>query len=150
MTAKIREIIFLSILYFVVIPPRLSTGQQVPCLFFMGDSLFDNGNNNVGPTVRFSNGEIMADFLGDNICIRVLSDDIFLCIYIIYLFSDLREYKIIEVGSILCYKCFLIHIFPYQAKDVQELYKDGARKICVLGLGLLGCLPQVVSTVCAW
>ncbi|XP_022850858.1 GDSL esterase/lipase At1g29670-like [Olea europaea var. sylvestris] len=53
----------------------------VPCLFFMGDSLFDNGNNNFlstmaksnyppygidypdGPTGRFSNGRNIADFL---------------------------------------------------------------------------------------
>lgn len=55
---------------------------QVPCLFIMGDSLFDNGNNNNlvtaakanyspygidfpdGPTGRFSNGRNMADFIG--------------------------------------------------------------------------------------
>ncbi|KAL2475134.1 GDSL esterase/lipase [Abeliophyllum distichum] len=57
--------------------------QQVPCLFLMGDSLFDNGNNNLlvttakanyppygidypyGPTGRFSNGRNIADFLGE-------------------------------------------------------------------------------------
>ncbi|KAL8468332.1 hypothetical protein ACS0TY_031531 [Phlomoides rotata] len=56
--------------------------QQVPCLFFFGDSLVDNGNNNVlktilkanyrpngidypggVPTGRFSNGRNLADFL---------------------------------------------------------------------------------------
>ncbi|KAL2244730.1 UNVERIFIED_CONTAM: GDSL esterase/lipase [Sesamum indicum] len=56
--------------------------QQVPCLFFLGDSQFDNGNNNLlltsakanyppygidypdGATGRFSNGRNIADFLG--------------------------------------------------------------------------------------
>ncbi|XAR66620.1 Triacylglycerol lipase [Bertholletia excelsa] len=63
--------------------------SQVPCVFFMGDSLLDNGNNNDlptsakanyppygidfpdGPTDRFSNGQNMADvmakFLGFDI-----------------------------------------------------------------------------------
>lgn len=56
--------------------------KQVPCLFLMGDSLFDNGNNNLlitqakanyppygidypyGPTGRFSNGRNIVDYLG--------------------------------------------------------------------------------------
>lgn len=84
MAKKLRKIFFLTIFFhFVVKPPTLSKGQQqVPCIFFMGDSLIDNGNNNNlltfskanyspygidypnGPTGRFSNGENMADFLG--------------------------------------------------------------------------------------
>ncbi|CAA2933790.1 GDSL esterase lipase At1g29670-like [Olea europaea subsp. europaea] len=58
--------------------------KQVPCLFLMGDSLFDNGNNNLlititqakanyppygidypyGPPGRFSNGRNIVDYLG--------------------------------------------------------------------------------------
>lgn len=56
--------------------------QQVPCLFFFGASLTDNGNNNMlntvlksnylpygidfpaGPTGRFSNGKNTPDFIG--------------------------------------------------------------------------------------
>lgn len=56
--------------------------KQVPCLFLMGDSLFDNGNNNLlitqakanyppygidypyGPTGIFSNGRNIVDYLG--------------------------------------------------------------------------------------
>lgn len=84
MAKEFRNLFFLTILlHFVVKRPTLSKGQQqVPCIFFMGDSLIDNGNNNNlmtrakanyspygidypdGPTGRFSNGENMADFLG--------------------------------------------------------------------------------------
>ena len=54
---------------------------QVPCYFIFGDSLVDNGNNNLlptiakanyppygidfdGPTGRFCSGRNMADFIG--------------------------------------------------------------------------------------
>ncbi|KAL1567448.1 GDSL esterase/lipase-like protein [Salvia divinorum] len=58
-------------------------GKQVPCMFIMGDSLFDNGNNNdlftlakcnylpygidypQGPTGRFCNGKNIPDFLAE-------------------------------------------------------------------------------------
>ncbi|XP_073037421.1 GDSL esterase/lipase At1g29670-like [Primulina eburnea] len=57
--------------------------QQVPCTFFMGDSLSDNGNNNLlvtlaksnyppygtdypgGPTGRFTNGKTVPDFIAE-------------------------------------------------------------------------------------
>lgn len=57
-------------------------GQRVPCYFIFGDSVFDNGNNNVlntsakvnyspygidfarGPTGRFSNGRNIPDIIG--------------------------------------------------------------------------------------
>lgn len=57
-------------------------GQQVACYFVFGDSVFDNGNNNVlntvakvnylpygidfplGPTGRFSNGRNIPDVIG--------------------------------------------------------------------------------------
>lgn len=59
-----------------------SAEPQVPCYFIFGDSLVDNGNNNMlqteakvnylpygvdfrdGPTGRFTNGRNMADILG--------------------------------------------------------------------------------------
>lgn len=57
-------------------------GQQAPCYFVFGDSVFDNGNNNAlntkakvnylpygidfpqGPTGRFSNGRNIPDVIG--------------------------------------------------------------------------------------
>lgn len=56
--------------------------QEVPCYFNFGDSVTDNGNNNLlvttsksnyppygidfpdGPTGRFTNGQTFADFIG--------------------------------------------------------------------------------------
>ncbi|KAJ0265445.1 GDSL esterase/lipase [Hirschfeldia incana] len=58
-------------------------GQQVPCYFIFGDSIFDSGNNNnlqskakvnyspygidfpEGPTGRFTNGRTIADIIGE-------------------------------------------------------------------------------------
>lgn len=57
-------------------------GQQAPCFFIFGDSVFDSGNNNdlqskakvnfppygidfpKGPTGRFSNGRTIPDLIG--------------------------------------------------------------------------------------
>ncbi|ESQ54199.1 hypothetical protein EUTSA_v10025601mg [Eutrema salsugineum] len=61
----------------------VARGQQTPCYFVFGDSVFDNGNNNVlntsakvnylpygidftqGPTGRFSNGRNIPDFIAE-------------------------------------------------------------------------------------
>jgi hypothetical protein len=61
-----------------------AAAPQVPCFFIFGDSLVDNGNNNVivsmaranyppygidfagGPTGRFSNGLTTVDVLGEH------------------------------------------------------------------------------------
>ncbi|KAL6546454.1 hypothetical protein OROMI_022175 [Orobanche minor] len=76
----IRSVV-LIIIYILIEPEILIQSQQVPCIFFYGDSQFDNGNNNVlttlaksnyppygidypdGPTGRFSNGQTIADFI---------------------------------------------------------------------------------------
>ncbi|XP_057797661.1 GDSL esterase/lipase At1g29670-like isoform X2 [Salvia miltiorrhiza] len=68
-------------LYFCI--PSVYGMKQAPCVFFFGDSLFDNGNNNflltfanvnyppygidypAGPTGRFSNGKNLPDFLAE-------------------------------------------------------------------------------------
>ncbi|KAK4399291.1 GDSL esterase/lipase [Sesamum angolense] len=72
----------LSIFLSLAMKPIHGQQQQVPCLFFLGDSQFDNGNNNLlltsakanyppygidyadGATGRFSNGRNIADYLG--------------------------------------------------------------------------------------
>ncbi|KAL0352922.1 UNVERIFIED_CONTAM: GDSL esterase/lipase [Sesamum angustifolium] len=71
----------LSIFLSLAMKPIHGQQQQVPCLFFLGDSQFDNGNNNLlltsakanyppygidyadGATGRFSNGRNIADYL---------------------------------------------------------------------------------------
>lgn len=91
----ITKWIFLIILSFFIIKPQIlsiQAQQQVPCLFFFGDSQFDNGNNNFlitsakanyrpygidypdGPTGRFSNGQNIADGLGLFSYIQKFSD----------------------------------------------------------------------------
>lgn len=56
MSNSITKWIFITILSFLINPDVLIQGQrQVPCLFFFGDSLFENGNNNDLITVARSN-----------------------------------------------------------------------------------------------
>lgn len=75
--------VLLLLVFFNLSPLLVKGEQQVPCLFIMGDSLFDNGNNNNlfttakanyppygidfpdGPTGRFTNGKNTADFIAD-------------------------------------------------------------------------------------
>ncbi|KAL8032371.1 hypothetical protein ABFX02_13G091600 [Erythranthe guttata] len=84
MAPTITKWILIAILSILVMKPGIiliQGQQQVPCLFFFGDSQFDNGNNNQlittakvnyppygidfpdGPTGRFTNGKNIADFL---------------------------------------------------------------------------------------
>ncbi|KAL3616983.1 hypothetical protein CASFOL_039377 [Castilleja foliolosa] len=84
MGPTITKLISLIILSFSLKPQIYTQAQQqVQCMFLFGDSLFDNGNNNVlltsskanyrpygidypdGPTGRFSNGRNIADFLAE-------------------------------------------------------------------------------------
>ncbi|KAK4361256.1 hypothetical protein RND71_020208 [Anisodus tanguticus] len=111
-------VMMIALLVFMKLKPLLVKGeQQVPCLFTMGDSTFDNGNNNNlltaananyppygidfpdGSTGRFSNGRNRADFIGPNF--------------------------------------FIILSFT--------LYHYGARKIVVFGLGDIGCVPALLN-----
>ncbi|KAL8468331.1 hypothetical protein ACS0TY_031530 [Phlomoides rotata] len=82
MAISTTKYIFITILIFLSMKIEiLIQGQQVPCLFFFGDSLFDNGNTNMLktilkanyppngidypggiPTGRYSNGRNVADF----------------------------------------------------------------------------------------
>ncbi|XP_073016910.1 GDSL esterase/lipase At1g29670-like [Primulina eburnea] len=75
------KLVAIFIIYFFMTSQVFTHGQQVPCLFFFGASLTDNGNNNMlntvlksnyppygidfsaGPTGRFSNGKNTPDFI---------------------------------------------------------------------------------------
>lgn len=66
----------------ILLQGRVQAAPQVPCFFIFGDSLVDNGNNNVistiaranympygidfsdGPTGRFTNGFTTVDVIG--------------------------------------------------------------------------------------
>ncbi|XP_075482372.1 GDSL esterase/lipase At1g29670-like isoform X1 [Primulina tabacum] len=74
---------FLLFIFFIKSLFLIEGKPQVPCLFFFGDSLFDNGNNNnlvtlakvdyppygidypEGPTGRFCNGRNIPDFIAE-------------------------------------------------------------------------------------
>ncbi|KAH6765267.1 hypothetical protein C2S51_016516 [Perilla frutescens var. frutescens] len=212
--------------------PRTGPGQQeVPCIFFMGDSQIDNGNNNYistrskanyspygvdypgGPTGRFTNGKNMADFiakflgfnksippfatasgreiltgvnygsgaagilvltgstLGDRLSMdmqlfnhkltilrttllmgnaTLASEHLKKCLYVVnigsndYLNNYLmpQNYLTTPLFSPQKFARLLIDVYK---KQLRALYKDGARKVVVFGLGLLGCVPQVIS-----
>ncbi|KAM3284839.1 hypothetical protein P3S67_023638 [Capsicum chacoense] len=78
------DVTMITLIVFMNLKPVLVKGEQkVPCLFIMGDSTFDNGNNNNlltaakanyppygidfpdGPTGRFTNGRNVADFIAE-------------------------------------------------------------------------------------
>lgn len=65
--------IFISILFVGMKTEILTQGQRVPCLFFFGDSLFDNGNTKSSKQIIHLMGLIilvvfqLADILMDEI-----------------------------------------------------------------------------------
>ncbi|KAL1562612.1 GDSL esterase/lipase-like protein [Salvia divinorum] len=83
MAARITNIFYSMLLVYLI--TKCDGKKQVPCVFFFGDSLTDNGNNNflataakanhtpygidypAGPTGRFSNGKNIPDFLAKSL-----------------------------------------------------------------------------------
>ncbi|KAK6133559.1 hypothetical protein DH2020_032688 [Rehmannia glutinosa] len=205
--------------------------QQVPCLFFMGDSLVDNGNNNFlstqakvnylpygidypdGPSGRFGSGRNMPDFLaeflgfeksippfataegpeilkgvnygsgaagildetativGDRISLNrqlfnhgttvsqialllgnatLAIDHLKKCLYIVnmgnndYLINYLQPQYYLT-STFYTPEKFAAILTEQYSQQLRTLYNYGARKIVVHGLGLLGCLPGVLS-----
>ncbi|KAH9667897.1 GDSL esterase/lipase [Citrus sinensis] len=124
--------------------------EQVPCYFIFGDSLFDSGNNNAlptkakanyppygidfpgGPTGRFSNGLNMADVIA-----QLLGFGGFIPSYASARGDDiLKGVNYASGGG---------GILNETARNNLILYKLGARKIAVFGLGLVGCTPGSVA-----
>ncbi|XP_073017146.1 GDSL esterase/lipase At1g29670-like [Primulina eburnea] len=206
-------------------------GQQVPCLFFMGDSLSDNGNNNMritvakanyqpygidypaGPTGRFSNKKNIPDYLaqslgfanpvppfatatgttvqkgvnyasgaagilddtggalGDVISLnrQLLNHQITIarlllirgpfgvtsylnkCLYAVNMGSNdyVNNYLLPQYypsSKLFTPDKFAQRLILQYSRQLKSLYKSGARKVAVFGLGLLGCIPQVLAT----
>ncbi|KAG8385376.1 hypothetical protein BUALT_Bualt03G0036600 [Buddleja alternifolia] len=238
MTPTLARWLLLIILFVVmVMEPQtvlvVQGQQQVPCLFVMGDSYSDNGNNNAlftlaksnyppygidfpqGPTGRFCNGRLVPDFLaqflgfekpvppfatargseilkgvnyasaiagildetgkivGDRISLNrqlqnhqitisrlalllrnsstTVNDYLRKCLYTVnmgtndyianYFLPPLSPRTVLQTPD--QFSVFLIQKYSHQ---LRTLYNSGARKIVVFGLGLLGCLPQELST----
>ncbi|KAG7636668.1 GDSL lipase/esterase [Arabidopsis thaliana x Arabidopsis arenosa] len=125
-------------------------GQRVPCYFVFGDSVFDNGNNNVlntsakvnyspygidfarGPTGRFSNGRNIPDIIAE---LMRFSD------YIPPFTGASPEQAHIGInyasggGGI-----------REETSQHLSLYVLGARKVAVFGVSKLGCTPRMIAS----
>ncbi|KAK6793246.1 hypothetical protein RDI58_006699 [Solanum bulbocastanum] len=122
---------------------------QVPCYFIFGDSLVDNGNNNVirslaradylpygidfpdGPTGRFSNGKTTVDVIAE-----LLGFDDYIPPY-----ATARGREILRGVN-----------FASAAAGIREetgqqltLYNYGARKFVLIGVGQIGCSPNALA-----
>ncbi|XP_075106293.1 GDSL esterase/lipase At1g29670 isoform X2 [Nicotiana tabacum] len=142
---KIWFVLLTVLLVFINLSPLLVKGeQQVPCLFIMGDSLFDNGNNNNlfttakanyppygidfpdGPTGRFTNGKNTADFIAD-----LLGFDKYI--------EPFATVKGVEMFRGVNYASGAAGIRDESGIHLT-LYSYGARKVAVFGLGSIGCI----------
>ncbi|GFQ03185.1 GDSL esterase/lipase at1g29670 [Phtheirospermum japonicum] len=224
------SLIFLSVLLKPQIP--IQAQQQVPCVFFFGDSYFDTGNNNGlitksksnyrpygidypdGPTGRFSNGRVIPDFLAELLgfanpispyvtargsddilrgvnyasgvagirdetlmgggfsmnrqvkihratisSIKILfkknqtsaNDYLNKCLYVVNIgsYDYLNDYYLPESPFSRQFytpdRFAEILIQGLLNQQLRTLYRSGARKVAVFGVGLLGCLPQELA-----
>ncbi|XP_018632611.1 GDSL esterase/lipase At1g29670-like isoform X2 [Nicotiana tomentosiformis] len=169
---KIWFVLLTVLLIFINISSLLVKGeQQVPCLFIMGDSLFDNGNNNNllttakanyppygidfpdGPTGRFTNGKNTADFIAELLGFdkyiepfaTVKGVEMFRGVNYASGAAGIRD----ESGIHLFYPSSLLYkpekyatiLAQQYEKQLKTLYRYGARKVAVFGLGSIGCIP---------
>ncbi|KAF7149897.1 hypothetical protein RHSIM_Rhsim02G0201300 [Rhododendron simsii] len=134
-----------------ILLPLVFGVPQVPCLFFMGDSLFDNGNNNnlvteakanyppygidfpQGPTGRFSNGKNMADFLAEYLGFGKPIPP--------FASTATDDQEILKGVNYASGAAGIRDETGYQL----ILYNKGARKIALFGLGLIGCIPAEIA-----
>ncbi|XP_058201169.1 GDSL esterase/lipase At1g29670-like [Rhododendron vialii] len=217
-----------------ILLPLVFGVPQVPCLFILGDSLFDNGNNNdlvteakanyppygidfpQGPTGRFSNGKNMADFiaeflgfgkpippfasttatddqeilmgvnyasgaagirdetghqLGDRISLKrqllnhqtivsriafglgskeAAADYLSKCIYLVNIGSNdyINNYLMPQnyaTSALYSPDQYADVLNQQYSKLLKILYNEGARKIALFGLGLIGCIPAEIA-----
>ncbi|KAK4490257.1 hypothetical protein RD792_000919 [Penstemon davidsonii] len=120
---------------------QLPKNFTVPALFAFGDSIVDQGNNNLIntplkcnyppygkdfegglPTGRFSNGKTLPDLIGSNDLANT-----YFTIGIPRAHYDISSYGDLLVAS--------------ASSFIKELYKLGARRIGVFGTPPIGCLP---------
>ncbi|THG09115.1 hypothetical protein TEA_010906 [Camellia sinensis var. sinensis] len=101
---------------------------QVPCYFIFGDSLVDNGNNNALQTIAKVNYLPYGQLLGFDKFIQPFAtargSDILMGVNYGSGGAGIRD----ETGQQL------------------TLYKYGARKVAIFGLGLIGCTPGEIGS----
>ncbi|GAB4827121.1 hypothetical protein Ancab_034008 [Ancistrocladus abbreviatus] len=130
--------------------PRVHADPQVPCFFIFGDSLSDSGNNNElqtlakanflpygidfpgGPTGRFTNGRTTVDLIGDHLGLNSYIPP----------FSNVSGQEILKGVNYASGSAGILS----ETGSYVTLYKYGARRVVLFGLGPLGCLPLFRST----
>uniref|UniRef100_A0A1S4DX97 Uncharacterized protein n=1 Tax=Cucumis melo TaxID=3656 RepID=A0A1S4DX97_CUCME len=126
----------------------------VPAMFVFGDSLVDVGNNNYlnfsspkanfypngidfptgKPTGRFCNGKNPADFLAEKVGLASAPS------YLSIIENSSRHTHNINRG--INFASGGATIIP-QSNQIIILYKNGARKLVVIGVGVVGCTPAM-------
>ncbi|KAM3693957.1 hypothetical protein ACB098_07G021500 [Castanea mollissima] len=122
---------------------------QVPCLFIFGDSLSDNGNNNnlvtmaranyqpygidfpEGPTGRFTNGRNIGDIIAELLGFENYIPP----------FATAEGFEILKGVNYASGSAGIRN----ESGQHLTLYRYGARKVVLYGLGQLGSIPAVLS-----
>ncbi|XP_060957619.1 GDSL esterase/lipase At1g29660-like isoform X2 [Cannabis sativa] len=143
----------LVILLLILLDKNGVNGEEnVPCFFIFGDSLVDNGNNNrlptsakvnykpygidllssPDPTGRFSNGLTPVDILGELLGFEELIPP----------FSSASGDMILKGVN---YASGAAGIRQESGQHLR-LYSYGARKVALIGLGPIGCIPYAMKS----
>ncbi|CAN4077027.1 unnamed protein product [Withania somnifera] len=142
--------VFLLILLFVACEGKVELPRNVTvkAVFAFGDSIVDQGNNNHittlvkcnfepygkdfmdgKPTGRFSNAKTPSDLIVEELGVKEVMPA--------YLDHDLRSEDLKTGVSFASGGCG----YDPQTAIITELYKLGARTICIFGVPPIGCLP---------
>ncbi|CAN0853650.1 GDSL esterase/lipase At1g29670 [Linum grandiflorum] len=142
-TVTITTVVIAALLAVVCSPS--AAAPQVPCFFIFGDSLNDCGNNNDldtvakanykpygidfpgGPTGRFTNGRTIVDFLAEDLGFdKPISP-----------FTTAKGDDILRGVNYASGSAGILD----DSGSHLTLYQYGARKIVVVGMGRIGCVP---------
>ncbi|CAL5383433.1 unnamed protein product [Camellia sinensis] len=128
---------------------NLPKNVTVPAVIAFGDSIVDQGNNNVietivkcnfptygkdfvgGPTGRFCNGKTPADLIAEQLGIKEYVPA--------YLDPHFQPSELLTGYDINSYTDLVIN---YASDFVKELYQLGLKRIGLFGAAPIGCLPS--------
>ncbi|KVH96805.1 hypothetical protein Ccrd_001102 [Cynara cardunculus var. scolymus] len=127
----------LTVLGFILVRILVVVGQpQVPCYFIFGDSLVDNGNNNELRTTAKANYPPYGVDFPEGVSGQRLGFADFIPPY-----ANVTDQEI-DIG--VNYGSGSAGIRDESGRNLT-LYKLGARKVAVIGLGLIGCTPAEIA-----